>query len=328
MRYFIKLLLAMAIILLPTISHAQTLKGGSWRGFPDGYKNFKNWNISTHINKSGYGFDISCEPNKLKLIYNWHFNVKVLNKNIIEYGAPSIIIDNNDILKPDFQTIQSGPNGRRKLALNIFGHSRQIQLLEKFRTAQKSIGIRFKNGFEYTVNARGSTKAAAVFKKCTNLAKVKLATKIENKNRYNGKWLSVTSANKDNKTQAFAKQIISKNEHIKLSCKKNSPSLYISMQDKDYQSTNNSIKNMHTKIYIDDEFILETIASSKNNSGKTLEAELELSGKQLNSFLSAFDNSKENITIDLDNNSSFKAISIGNKDSTTTLRACLSKQSQ
>lgn len=168
MRFFIKILLTLAMIVLPTISHAQTLKGGYWKAYPNGSKFVPNFKITSHHNKIGSAFSIACDPQKNILIFILVLDNENLGLLPNPLSSPDLIIDGKRIATPlNFSKIENEQLTQTAFRMQII-HEENIQLIENFSIAKKSIGIKFQNGFEYTVNAKGSTKAASVLIPCLN----------------------------------------------------------------------------------------------------------------------------------------------------------------
>gem|GEM_PF-4489589 len=158
------------MIVLPTISHSQTLKGGVWKEMKIKENSAKKLIMVGHESKYGSSFSITCQAEANIVQLGWvvaQVNLKLLPKPL---GHAKIIIDEKPVATLNsFRRIKY--SDKTYVLFSKLDSSENLQLFEKFKTAQRTIGIIFPNGVKFTVNAKGSTKIATRFIPCINAAK-------------------------------------------------------------------------------------------------------------------------------------------------------------
>lgn len=335
MRYLTKIILAISILLLPTFSYGKVVKGGSWTSFTYKKGPHKDWIIAVHSKRKSINLSLRCsrKNNIAALIWVGDNNDQYPSQKTM----PRLIIDGKEIRLEG--KIKYSHHSKTKTAIiMIFGFYDSYVLLKEFRTAQRSIGLRFRNGFEYSVSAKGSTKSAFKFKDCISNSRKSVTAKIiaqYSKNKEKTKpigdeiWHSSISKNKKVMQQAFATYMSKDAKGFELSCRKNSSTLLINSLHRTYfESHENIPKTVNTEILIDGNSLLTTEAITHSQGSIHGLVEIKLKGENLQKLLDSMKTSKKTVTIKLVEGGSFTAKSNSINKAVTDIETCIDKQSQ
>lgn len=333
----------MAMIVLPTISHSQTLKGGYWKAHPKGVSNMEDWKMAIHWDTLGGAFVLSCKPKTQQMVFTWSALNKKYKHEPDKRRKADIIIDGKSVLssKSFFTTTVKTGYAPLNLRINI---NKQIDLIEKFRTAQRTIGIRLQDGYLYTVNAKGSTKSAAVFKPCLDPIKTWIQNSTATLNKVKnsifhkdaqtpstdikiGVWEYINWEHMPTKIRAYAIQHITNRKHIKVTCNKDSAELLIQLQDQ-YElgdEINGTMINF-SDFTVDGGYIFNTPARTTTRRPQIRTTNIEFDSEKAYRFLTNLTLSKQDITFTLDDERTFTAKSQGDLDVGLKVQGCLERQ--
>lgn len=331
------------MIVLPTISHAQTLKGGYWKAHPKGVSNMEDWKMAIHWDTLGGAFVLSCNPKTQQMVFTWSaFNKKYKHEPDKRRSA-DIIIDGKSVLssKSFFTTTVKTGYAPLNLRINI---NRQIDLIEKFRTAQRTIGIKLQDGYLYTVNAKGSTKSAAVFKACLTPIKTwikksnatinEVKKTILHKNsqsqyitKEKGVWEYFSQENTPIEIQAYAVQYISNKKYMRINCIKDTAGLSITLNDKyDLGDAIWATITNYADFKMDDNYRFNTTVRTTTQRPNIRTTKMEFTTEKAFHFLLSLEKSAENISFILDDERTFVAKSRGDLDVALKLKGCIERQ--